>query len=131
MATIKRTELAKIINKLISRSSNQKELAREIAGYLVSTHQIGQAEAILRNIESLRAKDGLIEANVTTAFPLTATLAKQVEATLRAEYSGAKQIILDNQVDPTVLSGVAVETIDKQMDQTARGKLLKLTKAVA
>ncbi|MEO8785054.1 MAG: hypothetical protein ABI221_01900, partial [Candidatus Saccharimonadales bacterium] len=75
---IKRTELAKIINKLIARSSDQKLLAKEIAGYLVSSHQIGQAEAILRNIESLRAKDGLIEANVTTAFPLTTGLSQQV-----------------------------------------------------
>jgi F0F1-type ATP synthase delta subunit len=128
---IKRTELAKIINKLIIASKDQKSLAKEIAGYLVSSHQISQAEAILRNIESLRAQNGLIEATVTTAFPIDAQLAKQVKSVLQAQYPAAQQIILDNQVEPAVLSGVAIETIDKQMDQTARGKLLKLTKAVA
>jgi F0F1-type ATP synthase delta subunit len=128
---IKRTELAKIINQLIIASKDQKSLAKEIAGYLVSSHQISQAEAILRNIESLRAQNGLIEATVTTAFPIDAQLAKQVKSVLQAQYPAAQQIILDNQVEPAVLSGVAIETIDKQMDQTARGKLLKLTKAVA
>ena len=129
MAKLKRTELAEVINRLVSQSKNQKHLAKEIAGYLVETHQIQESEALIRNITSLRQEQGMVEATVTTAFPVSAPLENQLKTIIKSEYPHATQISLYNQVEPEVLSGVVIETIDRQLDQTARGKLNKLMMA--
>lgn len=128
MANLKRTELARVMVDVINKSSNEKKLAKEIAGYLVSSHQIDQLGALLRNITSLRQRQGLVEATVTTAFPLGSALTNQVQAQVKAQYPDVKRVVIDNQVEPSVLSGLSIQTIDKQLDQTARGKLIQLTK---
>lgn len=132
MAQLKRPELAAVIAGVIDQSkASPKQLARQIAAYLIDNHLIGQAEAIMHDVISLRAKQGLIEAQVTTAFPIDSSTVGRVEALLKAQYPQAKQISLQKTVNKQVLSGVAINTIDKQYDATARGKLIQLTRAVA
>lgn len=131
MARLKRTELAAVIAQLAAQSKSQKDLAKAIAGYLVENHQTRELDAILRNIMAVREKNGVIEATVTSAFPLSSSLQKEITALLRREYPNATSIVVDQQVDPEVLAGVKVQTISKQLDETARGKLQQLTRAVA
>jgi F0F1-type ATP synthase delta subunit len=131
VANIKRSELAQIISQLAQTSKSQKQLAKSIAGYLVQNHQTRDLDAILRNVMAIREQDGVVEANVTSAFPLSSTLEKEVKQVVQHAYPQAKKIIINNDVNPQVLSGVKVQTIDKQLDETARGKLQQLTRAVA
>ena len=132
MAQLKRTELAAVICDVIARSkATPQQLARQIAAYLIESHQINQAGAIMKDVISLRAKQGLVEAQVTTAFPIDATLSARVQALITAQYPDVKQIRLQNVVDKQVLSGLAIDTIDKQYNATARAKLTQLTRAVA
>lgn len=131
MARLKRTELAQIVARLSAESKDQKKLAKAIAGYLVQNHQTRELDAIMRNIMSLRENDGVIEANITSAFPLSSSLQKEVTNLLKKEYPTVSKIVIDQQVDPEVLAGIKIQTIDRQLDETARGKLQQLTRAVA
>lgn len=131
MAKIKRTELAEIVARLSEQTKDQKKLAKAIAGYLVQTHQTRELDAILRNVMTMREHNGVIEANVTSAFPLSSSVQKDIKDILKKEYPAAKRIVLDQKVDPEVLAGVKVQTVDKQLDETARGKLKQLTRAMA
>lgn len=131
MAAVKRSELARVIAQLVATTKDQKQLAKAIAGYLVSEHQTRDLDAILRGVMANRQQDGTLEAEVTSAFPLSSGLQKEIKDVLRTEYPTAKQVVVNQTVKPEVLSGLKVQTLDKQLDETARGKLQQLTRAVA
>lgn len=126
MATVKRTELANVVAQLASKTSNQKKLAKEIASYLVKTHQTRQLDSILRNVVAVRERAGIVEVNVTSAFPLSSSVQKAVTQIVKSEYPTAKQVVVNQALKPEVLSGIKLQTNDKQLDETARGKLEKL-----
>jgi len=77
-----------------------------------------------------RARAGVIETAVTTAFPLSSQVKTEVQSLLNKEYPTAKQFILQQTVDPEVLTGIRIQTPDKQLDETARGKLDHLTRSL-
>ncbi len=131
MAAIKRSELAGVIAQLAATTKDQKKLAKAIAGYLVSEHQTRDLDAILRGVKANREAAGIVEADITSAFPLSSTLQKEITQVLQTEYPTAKQVVTNQDVKSEVLSGLKVQTIDKQLDETARGKLQQLTRAVA
>lgn len=128
MAKTKRTELATAIAGLLAETKNPKALSKAIAAYLVSEHQTKDLDAILRDVMTARANDGVIEAQLTTAFPLSSAVKADVERLLKQEYPSAKQLVYQETVRPEVLSGIKIQTPDKQLDETARGKLDQLTR---
>lgn len=131
MATLKRSALAGVIAGLLESTKQPEQLAKEVAAYLVSQRQTKDLDAILRDVMTARAQNGIIETEVTTAFPLSSEVKTQVQALLKAEYPTAKQFVVQESVKPQVLSGIRIQTPDKQLDETARGKLDHLIKAVA
>lgn len=128
MAKTKRTELATAIASLLAETKNPKELSKAIAAYLVSEHQTKDLDAILRDVMTARANNGIIEAQLTTAFPLSSAVKADVNKLLKQEYPTAKQLVYQETVRPEVLSGIKIQTPDKQLDETARGKLDQLTR---
>jgi F0F1-type ATP synthase delta subunit len=131
VATVKRSELAAVLAQLVVTTKDQKKLAKAIADYLVSQHQTRDLDAIMRGVMAAREQSGTIEANVTSAFPLSSGLQKEIKQVLQQEYPTATKVVVNEDIKPDVLSGLKVQTIDKQLDETARGKLQQLTRAVA
>lgn len=126
MIATKRTELASVIAQLLEKNKPSKQLSHQIAAYLIAEHYTKDLDVILRDVMTARAKNGTIEANVTTAFPLSSSVKTEVQKLLKQEYPAAKQFVLQSSVQPEVLSGVRIQTADKQLDETARGKLENL-----
>lgn len=126
MATANRSEIAGVIAGLAAKSPNQKKLARDVATYLVKTHQTRQLDAILRKAVAIREQNGTVEVNVTSAFPLSSATQKAVTKLVKDEYPSAKDVVVNQDVKSEVLSGIKLQTNDKQLDETARGKLEKL-----
>jgi len=130
MTQAKRLELAGVIAKMLDSTKDSKQLATQIAGYLLDEHQTKDVEAIMRDVMTTRARTGVIETAVTTAFPLSSQVKSEVQALLTKEYPTAKQFVLQQTVDPDVLTGIRIQTPDKQLDETARGKLENLTRSI-
>jgi F0F1-type ATP synthase delta subunit len=126
MAKTKRTEIATAIAGLVATTKDQHKLAQAIAAYLVANHQTKDLDTIMRDVMTERAKDGVVEAQLTTAFPLSSGVKQQVETLLKQEYPAATQLVYQENVRPEVLSGIKIQTPDKQLDETARGKLDQL-----
>lgn len=118
-----RTELATVVAQMLDSGQKPEVVAKKVAAYLVDTHQTKDLDVILRDVLTTRAKNGVIEANVTTAFPLRSQTKAEVAKLLKQEYPRAKQLVIDETVDPEALAGVKIQTADKQLDETARGKL--------
>lgn len=126
LSSVARTELAGVIADLLDKSRSSAGLAKEVAAYLVATHQTKELDQLMHDVMTARAKRGIIDADVTTAFPLSQSVQTEVQQLLRQEYPKAQRLVVNSTVDPTVLSGLKVQTADKQLDETARGKLHRL-----
>ncbi len=131
MATTSRMERATAIADMIDASHQPQKLAQQIAAYLVSEHQTKDLDSIMRDVMTIRARRGTVEATITTAFPLSTTVESQVNALLKTTYPQAKHVVTSHRVKPEVLSGLKIQTHDKQLDETARGKLDNLVRAAA
>ncbi|EIM75046.1 ATP synthase subunit delta [Nitritalea halalkaliphila LW7] len=75
--------------------------------------------------------EGIQEATVTTAFPLTDELRKAFEGTVK-EISGLAKVQLVETVDTAIIGGFILRVNDRQLDESLSGKLralrLQLTK---
>lgn len=68
-------------------------------------------------------KNGIAEAEVVTAEPLTADARERLKAKLSVRYG--RKIILSERVDKAVIGGVCVRVGDDMIDGTVRSKLAK------
>lgn len=117
-----RKELVTAIYQLLQTSANSKQLAQDIAAYLQDQRGTKEVGAILRELESLRLnRDGILEITATSARPLS----PESKIAIKALFD-AKQIILHEQQDPSLLGGVKVRAHDRQVDYSVRTRLQRL-----
>lgn len=77
---------------------------------------------ILRLFEEIKAEmEGVLDARVTTAFPLSAEQMAGLVARLEAKF-GCK-IEASQEVDPELIGGVVIQVGDEVMDASVRGRL--------
>lgn len=113
-------ELATVILELSEKTSEQK-LAKVTASYLQQERRTGELDAIMREVKELRKKKtGLTEADVTSAFPIDATVKKQIKQLF------GQNVLINETIDKSVIGGVRVETNEKYLDLTVRNRLNQL-----
>lgn len=130
MANLPRKELAKALLPIMDSTKDPAKLAKAIALFLSEEKRTKDLEGLMRDITTLRAESGVIEATVTSAFPLTGALKRDIRSLITKQH-GAKEVILVEVVDPTVLGGVKIETGEHQLDVTVQQKLNRLRRAIA
>lgn len=119
---IRRQESVRAIYKLMQSTSDSKQLAKQIASYLVAERGTKEVGAILRELESLRlSEDGILEITATSARPLTPAAKDSIKALF-----DAKEIIIHEEQDPSLLGGVKVRAHDRQVDFSVRTRLQRL-----
>lgn len=119
---IRRQESVRAIYKLMQSTSDSKQLAKQIASYLVAERGTKEVGAILRELKSLRlSEDGILEITATSARPLTPAAKDSIKALF-----DAKEIIIHEEQDPSLLGGVKVRAHDRQVDFSVRTRLQRL-----
>lgn len=117
-----RKELVRTIYSLMQSERNSTALAEKIAAYLLAERSSKDVGPIMRDVESLRMqKDGVLEATVTSAHPLSDTAKQNIQALF-----DANQVIIHEEQDPSLLGGVKVRAYDKQADYSIRTRLQRL-----
>lgn len=129
MAAPTRKELAKAILAKMDLSKDDQKLAKAIALYLSEHRMSKDLDGLMRDIASLRADNGTLEVNVTSAFPLTASLKRDIRSFV-AKQSKSKEVIFVETIDPRVLGGLRIETGEQQLDATVQAKLNRLKRAI-
>lgn len=127
MATTNK-ELAQALESLIE-TTPQSKLAQLIAAYLIDNRATKDLEAIMREVERLRAEKGIVEATLVSAYPLTERVKAESKKLIQKQHPAAKAIVLNENVDPSVLGGLRIETGQTQFDTTIKAKLHKLERA--
>ena len=87
---------------------------------------MGDQGAIVRDIErQLLQTQNKLYVRVTTAHQLDEAMLGQIKDTFQAD-TGAKEIIIEQTINPDVIGGVRCETAEQRLDLTVRRQLQRL-----
>lgn len=125
-----RTTIARIITAKLGELP-VKELSREVAAYLLENGRVGELDSLLRDVQQQRSEAGVVEATVVSAHPLAGKILSGVKAQIGLAYPKAKQIIINEQLDPEVVGGVKIEFPEQRLDLSVRSKLNKFKQLTA
>lgn len=96
---------------------------------LAENERIDVLPQIAQLYESLRnAREGVLDAHVTSAYPLSDAQVVDLVTTLEARYGRKVKVTLD--VDPDLIGGVSIRVGDEVTDVSVRGKLAQLEAAL-
>lgn len=126
-----RSRLAMIIAERCNLSANAKVLSQEIAAYLLTEGRTGELDSILRDVMQYRADNGIVEVVAVDARPLSEAVRLEITSVVRGFYPAAKQIIISEELDASVIGGVRLELANQQLDLSIRSKLNRFKQLTA
>lgn len=121
--------VAQVVGLLADTAGALDAEQRNFVQVLAENERLTVLPEIAAQFEALRnAHDGVIEAQVSSAFPLSEAQLADVVATLQAKYG--RQVKVGVQVDPELIGGVSIRIGDEVTDASVRGKLAQLAGAL-
>jgi F0F1-type ATP synthase delta subunit len=122
---VSRVRIADIIaNDSLKKGFSQAE-ARSIAAYLMSKRRTMELDSLLRDIRDAWAEHGFIEVTASCAHGLSQKVQQDITAEVRKLYPAAKQIVIVEKHDPSVVGGVRIEFANRQLDLSIQAELNK------
>ncbi len=126
MNSTSRRRIATFIAAQLVAGESPKRIAKVLAAYLSSNHQMRQSGLIIRDIETELANNYRhLSVDIASARALTTETRDILVAMLKAE-TGAKTVELSERVDGNLLGGVVVRTPEAEMDASLKKKLTRL-----
>lgn len=118
-----RTRLAKLIADKTLKGGVSKGFDREVAAYLLSEGRVNELDSLLRDVQADWAEAGHIEVVARSAHPLTESVRADIKRRVKQVYPAAKQVVINETVDPEVVGGVRLSLPNQQLDLSIRSKL--------
>lgn len=103
----------------------QKEIAQQLAAYLIWTRRTRELSIIVRDIQFYLAEHGHVAGTVTSARDLSADTLKEIK-TFTRDKTGAKNVSLDIDVDESLIGGIKLEIPGYELDTTIARQLTTL-----
>jgi F-type H+-transporting ATPase subunit delta len=123
MSKVPRHEIADVIAKQSLQNVPSEQLAREIAAYLISQHRISELDSLVRDILQYRADHGIVEVTATSSHALNDEIRKNIRADIQELYPSAEQIIINEELDESIMGGIRLSLANQQFDASIRSKL--------
>ncbi len=114
------------VAKLVSDASGQLDQQQlNFVQVLAQNERLAVLPEIAQHFEVLRSGfENVVDARVTSAFPLSEAQVADIVSTLQAKYGRAVKVTVS--VDAELIGGVSVQVGDEVMDASVRGKLAQL-----
>ena len=119
---LSRRSLAKYVATHLADGKPQKDIALQLAAYLIWTRRTRELGVIVRDIQFYLAEQGHIAGTLTSARDLTAETLKAIES-LAKQQSGAKSVSLDTRIDADLIGGIKLEIPGYELDTTIARQL--------
>lgn len=127
MPKLSRRKLAGNAAVRLASGESKKTVLRDLAAYLIDSGRKSEASLIVRDVESMLMDEGTAIGTVTSARPLSSDALKSVESFIKQTDSRIRQVILREQVDEGLISGMKLELPGTQLDASVKAKLDKIT----
>ena len=102
---------------------------RNFVTVLARNERLAVLPEIVAHYESLRnGFEGVLDARIASAFPLSSEQIAEVVATLEAKYGRKVKPVVT--VDPDLIGGISIRIGDEVLDASVRGKLAQLADAL-
>ena len=122
---IARNRISSIVASRSLKGESAQKLSREIAAYLLSENRVRELESVLRDVQADWAASGHVEVLAASAFPLSAESKADITKQVKTLYPDAKQIVVTEVHDPSVIGGVRLNLANQQLDLSVEAKLNK------
>lgn len=118
----------------LTENKSQEEISaivKKFAEQLRKDGQLKNADKIMDKFAKLfNAKNGIVEARVTSSRKLESNQVHQVESFIKEKYS-AKTVEIENVVDEKIKGGIIVRVEDEVIDGSLSNHLKRLQKVLA
>ena len=129
MNKVSRRALARYAADRLLGGDPPSNVAEAIASVLARDKRFGEAELLMADINyELESRGRAATAQITTAHELTDSLRDEIKRLVK-KTSKVDEVILNEQVDKSVIGGVRVETAMRIWDKTAARQLNELKEA--
>jgi len=118
-----RIKIAQVVGEACTNQSPNPKFIKEVAAYLLITKREKELSSIMRDVIIYRAERGVVEANVISAFPISEKVKTDIKLKIKKLYPRAKAIVMTDQINKSVVSGIKVELPNKFIDLTVETKL--------
>lgn len=108
---------------LIDQRSSEKNIASKVASYLIETKQTLQLDSLMRDVMNAREIHGIYEINVISAHALSQSQIDDVKSYVSEHFAGCQEIIVHQKVDPALLGGIRIESVNYLVNRSLRGEL--------
>lgn len=122
--TLSRKKLAEYVAQRVSDGERVDTLLKEVAAYLVESHQTRNSALVVRAIEDALKDRGIVVASVASARQLTDEQRDSIRAML-----GGKKVYLNETVDAELIGGLRVDAPGVRLDTSIKRKLTALKRA--
>jgi F0F1-type ATP synthase delta subunit len=118
MVNVSRRKLAAYAADELLAGQSLNEVAKKLAAVLIASKRQKQIEQLLQDVAwELENRGVVAQAQITSATVLTDNLRKLLQGYIK-QNAKVKNVILDEQIDQSVIGGVRVETARHRWDQT-------------
>lgn len=116
---------AQVADIVVQASGQITQAQHNFLALLIENGRLDAVPAIAHQFSDLRHRhEGVLEAHITSAYPLSEEQLAQVRQTLEIKHR--KAIDVSVSVDPALIGGVSIRVGDEVTDASVRGKLARL-----
>ena len=128
--SISRRQLADYIIEHLVKGRPRHQLSKSVAAALIATKNKNQTDLLMEDVAHELENRGLLaHAKVTTATQLTDNLRRQLKHQLKKAV-GVKNVILEEEIDESVIGGIRIETANHTWDKTIARRLADIKGSV-
>ena len=126
MSKITRRSLASYGAEQLIAGKPAKLVAKQLVTVMAEQDSLNEAGFLIDDISwELENRQALAVGKVTSAQPLTAKIQAELIAQIK-KATGVKEVLLDSDVDKSVIGGIRLETSSRVWDSTVSRKLSEL-----
>ena len=122
---LSRRKIASYYAKSLIDGVDAKQLAKQLAGYLIDSKRTKEQQLIISDIEYQLSLRGVVVANVTSAHELDELTKLAVEKLVRQNID-TEDVQLRAEIDSSLLGGLRLEFAGSEIDTTIARRLTAL-----
>ena len=121
---LSRKKIAEYIAQSITAKSDQGPVLVMVAGYLIANQRVKEIDLIMDEVYYELQSYGIVNAQVSTREKLLAETRSNLMSFI-SEQTGAKNVLLDEITDPSIIGGMRLKLPRVALDSTINNKLHK------